>query len=123
MLKGHTDESKELRTNFFTEDGDLIRQEKLTTLREFIEMNRMRVGQKISLIEITDEATGAHTMPITLFVGNCTFDSQPSIGYPNSGWDRESKALALYVYEVVEYPYNGLAPASIMRYFDNMFRD
>lgn len=119
MLKGHIPKPK-LSTSFFDSMGELHRQEKLLTLREFIQLNKMRVGQELLLIEIQDEATGAHTSPIRLFIGNCTFDHQPTIGDENSGWDPNSRAMDLYVYEVIEHAYNGMAPANIMRYFDNL---
>lgn len=60
-------------TNTYHRDK-FIQSEKLCTLREFVEMNRLKPGQKLLIgkVESSREQSELHLDTDILYVGNCT---------------------------------------------------
>jgi len=76
--------------------------EKLITLGEWVEFERLQVGQKILLGEV-DPATGISKNRRTIFVGDCTPYTQPTTNDGGIGWSYDSDICKLYVLEVHEH--------------------
>lgn len=84
---------------------DKIRQEKICTLLEYLQMGRLQPGQKLHIVEIGKDSIGREcsSNAETLYVGNCTIYHQPNEDSGDDGWDWNHPRMKKYVLEVYEF--------------------
>ena len=82
-----------------SKDDKVIRQEKLVTLKEYVEMGRLEPGQLVYVCEV-DFEKNTHTNSETLIVGNCMPSIQPTTSDCGVGWDLAAPIMKKYVLEV-----------------------
>lgn len=90
-------------TNIYTVNASgekLIRSEKLCTLREFLEMNRLKIGQSLYLAEIDEQGRSKNSE--TIFIGDATPYTQPTTA-SEEGWDYNHPRMKKFVLEIREY--------------------
>lgn len=90
-----------MHTNFY-HNQNFVRSEKLCTLTEFVEMDRLAPGQKILVAEVgKDKAGGSFsTNSETFWVGDCTPFEGPN-QKSEDGWnERIFPMMKKYVIEV-----------------------
>jgi hypothetical protein len=73
--------------------------EKLCTLLEWLQTDRLKIGQKIYLATIVEDIASNHE---TLYVGNCTPYHQPNEDSGDEGWDWQHPRMSKFVLEVYE---------------------
>lgn len=91
-----------LSTTFYR-DNTLEHREKLITLREFIELGKLRVGQQLYLVRV-DSRQEEITDPIFICIGDATPFHQPSDNDAGVGWDNNFEHMNKFVIEVHDNP-------------------
>jgi hypothetical protein len=91
---------KELFTMIY--GNDYQRAEKLVSLREYIEMDRLNIGQKIIIARRNKDGEFIE-YPETIWIGNATLYHQPTDNDAEIGWDFDDEIMDYYVMEVREY--------------------
>ena len=91
---------KTFRTSIY-ENNVLQHQEKLMTLREFIELDRLRVGQQLYLVEINQTWI---TSGECVTIGDATVYHEPSDNDCGIGWSDDNPQMNKYVLEVHNNP-------------------
>lgn len=90
--------------NIYNSSNNLMRQEKDCTLKEFIQMGRLKPGLLIFLVNrksLGDKFV--HIDGETIVVGNCTPYIQPSEHDGGIGWDFNHPRMEKIVTEVHEF--------------------
>jgi len=77
------------------------RQEKLITLKEFIEMRRLAVGQYLYIGDIDEQGASSNTEGI--WIGDATLFHEPSTNDGGIGWNYDHPIMKKYVIEVHEH--------------------
>lgn len=91
-----------MRNTLTYQHGKFVRREKLCTLREFLELDRLKVGQCILIGNINlDSGNSSNTM--TIWIGDATLYHEPSTNDGGFGWDYEHPNMNKYVLEVHEH--------------------
>lgn len=91
--------------NFTTDtylNGQRINQEKLCTLKEFLEMGRLKIGQKLHLAKIEKDKSGVDISfdAEDVWIGDATPYHEPSTHDAGFGWDRDSNLCKKFVTEI-----------------------
>lgn len=80
---------------------DNPRQEKLVTLKEFVQMGRLVVGQCLYIGDVDEKGLSSNTENI--WIGDATPYHEPSTSDGGFGWNYDNPTMKKYVIEVHEH--------------------
>lgn len=90
---------KENTTNSYV-NGELLCREKLCTLKEYVQMERVKPGRKLLLGDVKD---GVHSNTETIWIGDATPYHAPSTNDGGFGWDYNAPIMKKFVLEIHTY--------------------